>query len=105
MNWVTIFGLGIVIFFNRYFFLEPTIAVKIPSFLENMLKYAAPSLLTAICIPIIFFDDQHILKEISLNSYLYAAIFSIVISLIIRHILLSLVLSLIFFYGLNYVIF
>ncbi|EOZ2281362.1 AzlD domain-containing protein, partial [Acinetobacter baumannii] len=55
MNWFIILGLAVVIFFNRYFFLEPAISIKIPNFLERMLKYAAPSLLTAICIPIIFF--------------------------------------------------
>lgn len=102
MNWFIILGLAVVIFFNRYFFLEPAISITIPNFLERMLKYAAPSLLTAICIPIIFFDGQHVLKEMPNNPYLYAAIFSIFVSLITRHILVSLILSLIFFYILIY---
>lgn len=104
MSWFIIFGLATIIFFNRYFFLEPTVSIKIPDFLERMLKYAAPSLLTAICIPIIFFDSQYVLKEMPNNPYLYAAIFSIFISLITRHILVSLILSLIFFYILIYLL-
>lgn len=103
MSWFIIFGLAAIIFFNRYFFLEPTVSIKIPDFLERMLKYAAPSLLTAICIPIIFFDG-HVLKEMPNNPYLYAAIFSIFISLITRHILVSLILNLIFFYILIYLL-
>ena len=104
MSWFIIFGLAIIIFFNRYFFLEPAVSIKIPDFLERMLKYAAPSLLTAICIPIIFFDGQYILKEMPNNPYLYAAIFSIFISLLTRHIFVSLILSLIFFYILIYLL-
>lgn|SRR5690554_3143256 len=104
MSWFIIFGLAAIIFFNRYFFLEPAVSIKIPDFLERMLKYAAPSLLTAICIPIIFFDSQHVLKEMPNNPYLYAAIFSIFVSLITRHILVSLILSLIFFYILIYLL-
>lgn len=102
MNWLIILGLASVIFFNRYFFLEPSISFKVPDFLARMLNYAAPSLLTAICVPIIFFDDQQALKDMAHNTYIYAAVFSIMVSLYVRHVLLSLVLSLIFFYFLNF---
>lgn len=55
MSWSFIFLLAAIVFFNRYLFLEPKVAIQFPMFFERMLKYSAPCLLSAICIPIIFF--------------------------------------------------
>ncbi|VCZ60903.1 hypothetical protein BANRA_03736 [Acinetobacter baumannii] len=40
--------------FNRYYFLEPNVKVKLPVLMNKMLNYSAPCLLSAICIPVIF---------------------------------------------------
>ena len=98
MSWMLIIGMTLILFFNRYFFLEPKVAVKLPVFIERMLRYAAPCLLSVICIPIIFFDAEGGMKPLLNNAYLYAAIFACVISLRIRNVLLSLVCSMAFFY-------
>ncbi len=102
MSWLLIIGMALIVFFNRYFFLEPKVAVKLPVFVERMLRYAAPCLLSVICIPIIFFDAEGSMKPLWNNAYLYAGIFACVISLKIRNVLLSLVCSMIFFYILLY---
>jgi branched-subunit amino acid transport protein len=51
-----ILGLAAILFFNRYYFLEPNVKVKLPIFINKMLNYSAPCLLSAICIPIVFFE-------------------------------------------------
>ncbi|EOM2725302.1 AzlD domain-containing protein, partial [Acinetobacter baumannii] len=55
MSWLMILGLAAIVFFNRYYFLEPNVKVKLPVLMNKMLNYSAPCLLSAICIPVIFF--------------------------------------------------
>ncbi|MHC3122356.1 AzlD domain-containing protein [Acinetobacter sp. GN11] len=103
MPWFMILGLAAIVFFNRYYFLEPNVKIKIPLIINKMLNYSAPCLLTAICIPIVFFDGDN-LKGILNNPYIYAAIFCIVISIYLKRVLLSVIASLVFFYFINFLI-
>lgn len=103
MSWFMILGLAAIVFFNRYYFLEPNVEIKLPLIMNNMLNYSAPCLLTAICIPVVFFDGDN-LKEVLDNSYIYAAIFCIVISIYLKRVLLSVIASLVFFYFINFLI-
>ncbi len=50
MSWLMILGLAAIVFFNRYYFLEPNVKVKLPVLMNKMLNYSAPCLLSAICI-------------------------------------------------------
>lgn len=104
MSWVFIFLLAGIVFFNRYVFLEPKVAIQFPVFFERMLKYSAPCLLTAICIPIIFYDAGE-WRSLASNSYFYATIFCVLVPIILRRVLLSLALSLLFFYTLEMLVF
>ena len=103
MSWFMILGLAAIIFFNRYYFLEPNVKVKLPVVVNKMLNYSAPCLLTAICIPVVFFDGDN-LKGIVDNPYIYAAIFCLVISIYLKRVLLSVIASLVFFYFINFLI-
>jgi len=98
-----ILGLAAIVFFNRYYFLEPNVKIKLPLVMNKMLNYSAPCLLTAICIPVIFFDGDN-LKGILDNPYFYAAIFCIVIAIYLKRVLLSVIASLVFFYFINFLI-
>ena len=104
MSWTFIFLLAGIVFFNRYLFLEPKVAIQFPVFFERMLKYSAPCLLTAICIPIIFYDAGE-WRSLPTNSYFYATIFCVLVSFLFRRVLLSLALSLLFFYALEILLF
>lgn len=104
MSWAFIFLLAGIVFFNRYLFLEPKVAIQFPVFFERMLKYSAPCLLTAICIPIIFYDAGE-WRSLPTNSYFYATIFCVLVSFLFRRVLLSLALSLLFFYTLEMLLF
>ena len=97
MTWTYIFILAAIVFFNRYFFLEPRVDIKFPHFFEKMLKYSAPCLLTAICAPIIFYQDDAFRAFVN-NPYLYGAIFCVLMILWLKKMLLSIILSLVFFY-------
>lgn len=103
MSWFMILGLAAIVFFNRYYFLEPNVKVKLPLVMNKMLNYSAPCLLTAICIPVVFFDGNN-LKGIVDNPYIYAAIFCLVISIYLKRVLLSVIASLVFFYFINFLI-
>ena len=98
-----ILGLAAIVFFNRYYFLEPNVKIKLPLIMNKMLNYSAPCLLTAICIPVVFFDGDN-LKGIIDNPYIYAAIICIVISVYLKRVLLSVIASLVFFYFINFLI-
>jgi len=103
MSWFMILGLAAIVFFNRYYFLEPNVKVKMPLVMNKMLNYSAPCLLTAICIPVVFFDGDN-LKGVVDNPYIYAAIFCLVISIYLKRVLLSVITSLVFFYFINFLI-
>ena len=97
MTWTYILILAAIVFFNRYLFLEPRVDIKFPHFFEKMLEYSAPCLLTAICAPIIFYQDDAF-RAFANNPYLYGAIFCVLMILWLEKTLLSIILSLVFFY-------
>ena len=97
MTWTYILILAAIVFFNRYLFLEPRVDIKFPHFFEKMLNYSAPCLLTAICAPIIFYQDDTF-RAFANNPYLYGAIFCVLMILWLKKTLLSIILSLVFFY-------
>lgn len=101
MSWIFIFGLALIVFVNRYVFLEPNFTFKLPDFVERMLGYAAPCLMISICFPIIFYQGNEF-RDIDDNMYLYGAIFTLVVVKYTKNMLLNIVLSLVFFYGLIY---
>lgn len=101
MSWVLLFSLTAVTFFNRYLFLEPKTAIRLPDFSLRMLKYAAPCLMVSISTPIVFFEHDE-WKGVINNSYFYGAIFAVFVTALTRKLLISIVLSLVFFYSMIY---
>ena len=102
MTWTLLLALAAVVFFNRYVFLEPAVAVRLPKLVERMLHYAAPCLLAAICVPIVFYDDTGVWRGVAGNAYLYAGLFCCAVAWWSKRVLFSLVLRMLFFYALNY---
>ncbi len=101
MTWTLLLSLAVIVFLNRYVFLEPKIAFKLPHFIEQMLQYSAPCLLTAICAPIVFFNGDQF-RTLPLDAYFITAIICVVLALISNKILMNLGLSLLCFYALFY---
>ena len=104
MSWLLIMAMSAVIFFNRYVFLDPRVRIQLPRVLQRMLHYAAPCLLTAICIPVIFFEDGQQFRGLWLNAYFYAALFTAVFFMLSKRILISSIAGFMLFYLLQYFI-
>ena len=97
MIWLIIGGMTLILFFNRYLFLEPRLPLRLNRGVREFLGFAVPGMLTAICGPIIFIKDRTL--DLSLaNPYLLAGLCAIGLMLRTRNVLLSVVLSVALFY-------
>ncbi|MCT7654559.1 AzlD domain-containing protein [Oceanimonas sp. NS1] len=100
MSWLLIFTLAGIVFINRYIFLDPRVPVSMPRVIREALDYSAPSLLTAICGPILIMENGT-LRSFPDNPYLWGAVLAMLISLLIKNMLLAVMASLVAFYALN----
>lgn len=101
MTWGLLLLLALIVFVNRYVFLEPSVPVKLPAIFNEALTYSAPCLLTAICGPIIMGSTG--VAGLWHNPYVYGALVSILLAYKIRQMVLSVVLSLMSFYVIYYI--
>ena len=97
MTWLLIFAMGLVVFLNRYAFLEPRLPLRLSSNARQFLGFAVPGMLTAICGPIIFLPD-HQLDLSPLNPYLLGSLVAIALVLWTRSVLLSMLVSMLIFF-------
>lgn len=96
MVWAVIFGMGILVFLNRYVFLEPRLPLRLSSNARQFLGFAVPGMLTAICGPIVFMPDKQLNLQWD-NPYLLSSLVAIGLVLYTRNTLLSMLLSMAFF--------
>ncbi len=97
MVWAVIIGMGVLVFLNRYVFLEPRLPLRLSSNARQFLGFAVPGMLTAICGPIVFMPE----KQLNLhwdNPYLISSLVAVVLVLYTRNTLLSMLLSMGFFF-------
>lgn len=97
MIFVMIVAMGLIVFFNRYLFIEPRLPVRLTRGTREFLGFAVPGMLTAICGPIIFFAD-HRLNLSPANPYLLAGICAVALMVWTRNVLLTVLLSMALFY-------
>ncbi|BBR53765.1 MULTISPECIES: AzlD domain-containing protein [Pseudomonas] len=97
MTWLLIFAMGLVVFLNRYAFLEPRLPLRLSSNARQFLGFAVPGMLTAICGPIIFLPGHQL--DLSLtNPYLLGSLVAIALVLLTRSVLLSMLVSMLIFF-------
>ncbi|MCP1625222.1 AzlD domain-containing protein [Pseudomonas nitroreducens] len=101
MVWAVIFGMGLIVFFNRYVFLEPRLPIRLGSNVRQFLGFAVPGMLTAICGPIVFLPEHQLNLRLD-NPYLLGAIVAVALVLWTRNVLLSVILSMGAFYLLRW---
>lgn len=92
MVWAVIIGMGLIVFFNRYVFLEPRLPIRLGSNVRQFLGFAVPGMLTAICGPIVFLPE-HQLNLRPDNPYLPGSLVAVGLVLWTRNTLLSVLLS------------
>lgn len=97
MTWLLILAMGLVVFLNRYAFLEPRLPLRLSSNARQFLGFAVPGMLTAICGPIIFLPG-HQLDLSPSNPYLLGALAAIALVLLTRSVLLSMLVSMLIFF-------
>ena len=97
MIYLMIVAMGLVVFFNRYLFIEPRLPVRLNRGAREFLGFAVPGMLTAICGPIIFMPD-HQLDLNPANPYLVGSMVAVVLVLLTRNTLISMLLSMAFFF-------
>lgn len=98
MIWAVIFGMGAVLFFNRYVFLEPRLPVRLGRRAQAFLGFAVPGMLSAICGPIVFMPDHQLNLSLG-NPYLLAGACTVVLMLATRNVLASVLLGMAAFYA------
>ena len=101
MVWAVIFGMGLLVFLNRYLFLEPRLPVRLSSNARQFLGFAVPGMLTAICGPIVFMPEQQLNLQWD-NPYLLSSLVAIGLVLYTRSTLISMPLSMAFFFLLRW---
>lgn len=97
MIYIMIVAVGLVVFFNRYLFIEPRLPVRLNRGAREFLGFAVPGMLTAICGPIIFLADHH-LNLSPANPYLLAGISAVGLMFWTRNVLVTVLLSMALFY-------
>lgn len=101
MVWAVILGMGLIVFFNRYVFLEPRLPIRLGSNVRQFLSFAVPGMLTAICGPIVFLPEHQLNLRVD-NPYLLGAVVAVALVLWTRNVLLSVLLSMGAFYLLRW---
>ncbi|PWB32418.1 branched-chain amino acid ABC transporter [Pseudomonas sp. SDI] len=97
MIFLAIFGMGLVVFLNRYAFLEPRLPLRLSSNARQFLGFAVPGMLTAICGPIVFLPGQQL--DLSPTSpYLLGSVVATALVLLTRNVLFSMLASMAFFF-------
>jgi branched-subunit amino acid transport protein len=96
-----IIGMGLLVFGNRYLFLEPRLPLKLGKKTRDFLAFSVPGMLTAICGPIIFLPEQTIDLHLN-NPYILGGISAIILMLWTKRVLTSVVLSMGVFYLCRY---
>lgn len=92
MVWAVIVGMGLIVFFNRYVFLEPRLPIRLGSNIRQFLGFAVPGMLTAICGPIVFLPEHQLTLRLD-NPYLLGSLVAVGLVLWTRNTLVSVLLS------------
>ncbi len=92
MKIVTILLIAMITFLTRYLFLHPSIPLRIGNRLSTFLTFSGPAVLTAIWVPIVFFQNDQLNITFD-NPYINASIIAIIVSLKTKSIYLTLAIS------------
>lgn len=90
-----------ITFSCRYLFFSQTLRLEIGPKLKKALTFTAPSVLTAMWVPIVFSDSSSGFGNIFLSAYFYAGLLAVYLSLKTEKTLLVVVGSMSLFFALN----
>ncbi|WP_341665594.1 AzlD domain-containing protein [Vibrio sp.] len=79
-EWV-IFLMALITFACRYLFFMKSIPISLGSKTKQLLRYTAPSVLTAMWVPIVFLGHGSSLDTIHSSPFFYAGVITVLLSL------------------------
>jgi len=83
--WLALAGMTMITFSCRYLFFSKTIYIELNNKVKKLLSFTAPSVLTAMWVPIVFMGHQNTNYEIFESPFLIAGLTTILLSLKIKH--------------------
>ena len=83
--WISLVGMTCITFSCRYFFFSKTVPFKLGSKGKRLLSYTAPSVLTAMWVPIVFLGHQDTSAEFITSPFLFAGVITVILSLKINN--------------------
>lgn len=91
--WAVLVGMTTITYSCRYFFFSKTITIELNKKVRKLLSFTAPSVLTAMWVPIVFMGHQSTNYEIIESPFLIAGLVTIVLSLKVKHTLVVVILG------------
>jgi branched-subunit amino acid transport protein len=79
--WIALGGMTAITFSCRYFFFSKTVPFALGAKVKRLLSYTAPSVMTAMWVPIVFFGHQSSDAEFITSPFLIAGVVTVILSL------------------------
>ena len=95
--WIILFGMTCITFTCRYLFLSKTLPFELGDKAKKVLSYTAPSVLTAMWVPIVFLSENKTEESIFSSPFLIAGLVCVMLSLKLKNTLMIVVLSMLVF--------
>jgi len=99
--WLTLLGMTCITFTCRYLFFAKKLPFTLGEKTKRALAYTAPSVLTAMWVPIVFLSYQQIEKSFLDSPFLIAGLITIALSLKLKSTLLVVIISIAVFVALQ----
>lgn len=99
--WWMLMGMAAITFSCRYLFFARSIDFVLGPRLKRLLSFAAPSVLTAMWVPIVFLGHENSQFDLLHSPFLYAGLMAILLSLKIKNTLVVVISAMSIFVLLN----
>jgi branched-subunit amino acid transport protein len=99
--WLALLGMTCITFSCRYFFFSTTIPFKLGPKVKRLLSYTAPSVLTAMWVPIVFLGHQETQGDFMSSPFLIAGVTTVLFSLKVKNALAIVIFGMSVFVGLK----
>lgn len=95
--WIILLGMTCITFTCRYLFLSKILPFELGPKAKSILSYTAPSVLTAMWVPIVFLSDKSVEEDFFSSPFLIAGLVCILLSIKLKNTLMIVVLSMLVF--------
>ena len=102
-TWIILLSVAALVFASRFLLMEPWLPLRLSQNVQQILRYSAPAVLTAIATPIVFMRDNEFNLSLD-NHYLMASIIVIILALITKNTLMTVILGMLSFLFLKHMV-